>query len=122
MAGIRKTGNTEFGAFAVQRSAREGHVDRAEIALMERLVPHVSQSIGMMRRLRTEKAASQSLERVLDWLADGVALIKTDGSIAYANESFQALVRTRDGLRLKKNSLEFASPPAHGRLHAAPTG
>ena len=98
------------------------HVDRAEIALMERLVPHVSQSIGMMRRLRTEKAASQSLERVLDWLADGVALIKTDGSIAYANDSFQAIVRTGDGLRIKKNSIEFASATARGRFDAAMTG
>ncbi len=122
IAGILKTANTEFGAFAVQRSARQGHVDRAEIALMERLVPHVSQSIGMMRRLRTEKAASQSLERVLDWLADGVALIKTDGSIAYANDSFQAIVRTGDGLRIKKNSIEFASATARGRFDAAMTG
>jgi DNA-binding CsgD family transcriptional regulator/PAS domain-containing protein len=122
IGGILKTTNSEFGAFVVQRSARHGHVDRAEIAIMERLAPHVSQSMDMTRRLRSERTASQSLECALDWLADGVALIGADGSIAYANGSFQAIARADDGLRIKKNALEFAFPAARGRFDAAIAG
>jgi len=122
IAGILKTTDTEFGAFAVQRSARHGHVDRAEIAIMERLAPHVSQSMDMTRRLRSERTAGQSLEHALDWLADGVALIRADGSIAHANSSFQAVVRADDGLRIKKNTLEFAFAAARARFDAAIAG
>jgi DNA-binding CsgD family transcriptional regulator/GAF domain-containing protein len=121
-AAILGTVGGEFGAFAVQRSARQGHVERAEIALMERLAPHVSQAMDMTRRLRSERYASQSLEHALDWLADGVALIGADGSIAYANNSFQAIARAADGLRIKKNALEFAFAAARDCFGAAIAG
>lgn len=119
IAGILKTAATEFGAFAVQRSARQGHVDRAEIATMERLSPHVSQAMDMTRRLRAEGRASQSLEHALDWLADGVALLRPDGSIAYANEAFQAIARANDGIRTRKGLIEFAVAGVQSRFSAA---
>jgi DNA-binding CsgD family transcriptional regulator/GAF domain-containing protein len=122
VAGILKTASTEFGVFAVQRSARHGHIDRAEAAIMERLAPHVSQAIDMTRRLRSERSAGQSLEHALDWLADGVALIRADGSIAYANDAFQGIARAADGLRIKKNALELAGAAARGRFDAAIAG
>ena len=84
IAGILKTADTEFGAFAVQRSSQQGHVDRDEIELMERLTPHVSRALDMTRRLGMERSTSRSLESAFDWLSDGVALIKADGSIVYA--------------------------------------
>jgi DNA-binding CsgD family transcriptional regulator/PAS domain-containing protein len=119
IVGILKTAITEFGAVAVQRSARQGHVDRAEIALMERLSPHVSQAMDMTRRLRSERRAAQSLEHALDWLADGVAVIRADGSIAYANEAFQAIARAGDGIRTRKSLIEFAATGVQSRFGAA---
>jgi PAS domain-containing protein len=120
--GILSNTDTEFGAFTVQRSARQGHISRAGIALTERLTPHVGRSIDTMRRLRTEKAASQSLAHALDWLADGVALIRADGTIAHANDAFQAMLRADDGLRLRKNAIEFASTTARGPLQCGARG
>jgi DNA-binding CsgD family transcriptional regulator/PAS domain-containing protein len=122
VVGILGTASTEFGAIAVQRSARRGHIDRADAAMMERLVPHVSQSMDMTRRLRSERSASQSLEHALDWLADGVALIRADGSIAYANVAFQGIARASDGLRITKNTIEFTFAAARGRFDAAIAG
>jgi DNA-binding CsgD family transcriptional regulator len=122
VAGILEMSGTEFGAFAVQRSARQGHVDRAEIAIAGRLVPHISRSIDMTRRLRAEKGVNHSFQHAFDWLADGVALVKADGSIAYANDSFQAVARAQDGLGVKKNFVEFASPAARARFDAAMMG
>ena len=119
IAGILQTAEDEFGALAVQRSARQGHVDRAEIAIMQRLAPHVSQAISMTRRLNNDKAAGQALEYALDWLADGVALVRADGSIVHANNSFQALARAGDGLRVEKNCIKLASVAARARFDAA---
>lgn len=122
VVGILKTANTEFGAVAVQRSARQGHIDRSEAALMGRLVPHISQSMDMTRRLRSEKAANQSYERAFDWLADGVALIRADASIAYANVAFQGIAREGDGLSIAKNALSFTFAAARSRFDAAIAG
>ncbi len=108
--------------FSVQRATRQGHVDQAEMKLMGRLLPHVRQAFDMTRRLRSTVEARHSLEHALDWLADGVALIKADGSIAYANDSFQEMARSDDGLQIKKNALEFAFPAARERFDAAIAG
>jgi DNA-binding CsgD family transcriptional regulator/PAS domain-containing protein len=122
ICGLLKGKHSELSAFAVQRSARHGHVDHAEIALMEQLTPHVSQAMDMTRRLRSERTENQSLEHALDWLADGIALIRADGSIAYANGSFQAIARAGDGLRITKNALEFTFAAARSRFDAAIAG
>jgi DNA-binding CsgD family transcriptional regulator/PAS domain-containing protein len=117
--GVFANTDTEFGAFSVQRSARQGHVGRAEILLTRRLTSHVGRAIDMMRRLRTEKLANQSLVHALDWLADGIALIRADGTIAHANDAFRAILHAGDGIRVKKNAIEFASSAARSRLDAA---
>jgi DNA-binding CsgD family transcriptional regulator/PAS domain-containing protein len=123
VAGILEMTDTDqFGAFAVQRSRRQGHVERAEIAIVERLVPHFSRSVDMSLKLKTERNTSRSLEHALDWLADGVALVRADGSIAYSNDSFQAVTRAQDGLGVKKNFIEFALPAARARFDAALAG
>jgi DNA-binding CsgD family transcriptional regulator/PAS domain-containing protein len=122
VVGVLMSTKTEFAAFTVQRSARQGHVQRAEIALTERLIPHVNRSIDMMRRLKAEATANQSFERTLDWLAEGVALIRANGTVAYANEAFQAIARSDDGFAIKKNCIEFATAGARGRFDAAIAG
>jgi DNA-binding CsgD family transcriptional regulator len=120
--GILRNDETVFSGFTVQRSQRQGHVERAEIALMAQLVPHVARSVDMMRRLKTEQAASRSFERGLDWLLEGVALVRADGSIAYANDSLQAMARAGDGVLIKKNRIEFASASARARFDEALAG
>src|SRR5262249_61284855 len=46
--------------------------------------------------------ARHSLERALDWLADGVAVVRADGVVVYANATLQAIARRNDGIRLRK--------------------
>jgi DNA-binding CsgD family transcriptional regulator len=73
----------------------------------------------MARGPKGAKGTCDTLERALDWLADGVALVRADGTVTYANESFQAIVRRNDGIRLRQGAIEFADAKARGKLSSA---
>lgn len=108
----------EFAAVAMQRSPRQGHVGTGEIALMRQLRPHVCQAFDVTRRLRGGVAAARTLERALDWLADGVALVARDGVVLYANEVLQDMARGK-GIAIKKGTLVFDNPEARARYAQA---
>jgi hypothetical protein len=76
-------------------------------------------SFDVARRLKRGGDGRQSLERALDWFADGVALLRADGTVVYANDSFQTIARRADGIRLRKNLIEFADAEARDKLDAA---
>jgi DNA-binding CsgD family transcriptional regulator len=109
---------TTFAGIGVQRSARHGHVDQAGIDLMRRLLPHFRQAFDVARRFRTAGGLHLSLEHALDWLADGVTLVGLDGSVVYANASFRAIVKRRDGIVLRKGAIEFTEAAARTRFDA----
>lgn len=119
VAGILDVPRQELGVVAVQRSRRHGHVDRSEVALMERLVPHVSRAVDVMTRLKQAEGARRTLEHALDWLADGVALVRADGTVSYANQVLQAIVRRADAIRICDGAIECADSDARLRLDAA---
>ncbi len=119
VSGIIATSEQEFAAVTVQRSARQGHIDRAGIATMRQLVPHVRQAFDVARRLKSAGEARHSLERALDWLADGVALVRADGAIVYANDKFQAIARRQDGVRVRKGAIEFDAAETRDQFNSA---
>jgi DNA-binding CsgD family transcriptional regulator len=119
VSGIIAASAQEFAAVTVQRSPRQGHIDRAGIATMQRLVPHVQQAFDVARRLKGAGEARHSLERALDWLADGVVLVRPDGTIVYANAAMQAIARRGDGIAIKNGSIELTAADARTRLSAA---
>jgi DNA-binding CsgD family transcriptional regulator/PAS domain-containing protein len=110
---------SEFSVVTVNRPAKQGHIDRAEIAMMERLLPHVRQAFDVATRLKGAGEARHSLERALDWLADGVVLVRTDGTVVYSNEAFQAIARRSDGVHTRKGVIELAAADARSRFEAA---
>jgi DNA-binding CsgD family transcriptional regulator len=104
---------------SIQRTRSQGHVEAAEIALMQQLVPHFQQAIDVATRLNRASAASHSLEDALGWLADGVALVRADGTILYANDALQAIGRRKDGIGFQKGAFEFAAHETSARFAAA---
>lgn len=108
----------EFAVVAIQRSPRQGHVGKREIAMMRQLVPHLRQAFDVTRRLRDAAVVGLSLEGALDWLADGVALVAPDGEVLYANQAMQDIVRGK-GIAIKKRALVFEHPEAHVRFAEA---
>jgi DNA-binding CsgD family transcriptional regulator len=86
---------------------------------MQFLLPHVQRALDVARRLKGSTDVRASLEGALGWLSDGVALVQADGTIVYANESMQEIARRSDGIRIKKNVLDFIAQPARASLDAA---
>ncbi|MEX2033735.1 MAG: hypothetical protein WEA28_00915 [Xanthobacteraceae bacterium] len=104
---ISNTPDTQ-AVVAIHRSRRQGHIERADVERMRRLLPHLCQAWDVTTRLKSAERAVRSLEHALDWLADGVVLLRADGHVLYANESFQAIARRGDGIRIRKGMVEIA--------------
>jgi DNA-binding CsgD family transcriptional regulator/PAS domain-containing protein len=102
---------------SVQRSRRKGHVEQREIALMHRLCPHFQRAYTMRKRLGA--AAPNLFENALDLLADGIALLRRDGSIVYINEALRGIAANNRDFRIDRNSIEFATTELRGRFAAA---
>ena len=119
VAGIVSKTASEFAGVVVHRSAKMGHIQRGGIGTMRLLVPHVRQALDVTRRLKRASDARHQLERTLDWLTDGVALLRADGAVLYANESLQEIARRADGIRLRKSGIEFFDGEARQRFGAS---
>ncbi len=103
----------------IQRSRRQGHVGDGEIDRMRRLLPHFRQAYDLAARLRGAGRAVGDLERMLDWLTEGVALVRRDGTVIYANRALRAFAASADGITLARNAIEFDAPHLRARLAAA---
>lgn len=105
-------------ALSVKRSRIQGHPGKREIALMTRLNRHFQQAYDVRQRIRIADDHRVALENALNWVADGVALLRADGEIVYASDIIQALARRGDGFRIINRSIEFAETQAR-RCYAA---
>ncbi len=119
MSGVLMATADDYACISVQRSSRLGHVQKDEISLMQRLLPHVQQAFDVARRLNGASDASTSFERAFDWIADGVAFVSAAGAVVYSNEALQAIVRRNDIVRLRKGAIEFLTVEARGRFDKA---
>ncbi len=99
-----------------QRTSRQGHVEQREIALMQSVCPHFQRAYDMASRLKVADGHRGALENALEWLVDGVALLRADGDIAYANEALCRLARRCDGFFLNGGTIEFISSEAQERF------
>lgn len=105
---------------AVQRSRRAGHVTNREIALMHRLCPHFHRAYNMRKLLGGPAPTREDLfENALDLLADGIALLRRDGNIVFANEALRVLAARNRDFRIDRNSIEFAAPELRSRFASA---
>jgi DNA-binding CsgD family transcriptional regulator len=119
ISGTLTNSRSEYAVVAVQRTRKQGHVDDAEVAIMQRLVPHLQQALDMAARLKGSAQASRTLEHALDWLNDGATLVRRDGRVVHANTRFDGLIALRDGIELSKGSIRFGAPEARSRFDAA---
>jgi len=106
--------------FSVQRATRQGHVDRAEVVMMQRLLPHVRMAYEVTQRLGQTGETERSLKSAFDMLTDGVALASGDGTILHVNEAMQCMCRQGDGLGIARNgTLEFSAATARRQYDKA---
>jgi DNA-binding CsgD family transcriptional regulator/PAS domain-containing protein len=103
----------------MQRTRKQGHVENREILLMQRLYPHFQRSYDMRAKLKVENSRDDVLENALDLLADGVALLRADGRLVYANEGLRKLASHGIDFSIGRGVLEFSSQDVRGRFDAA---
>jgi len=101
---------------AVQRTRRQGHVGEAEIETMRLLVPHLQQAFDVATRLKGALQPVRLLEGALDWLNDGVALVRRDGHILYGNTSLRQIAARNDGVGIERGALAFSTGTARSAL------
>lgn len=119
LGGVVAKSQHELVAMGVQISPKQGHPGPAKIRLMGVLLPHIQQATDVMRRLGTLADARRAFERTLDWLADGVLLLGSDGAVLYANIAAQDIVRANDGISIRRGFIEFSSGDAKLKFGAA---
>ena len=73
----------------------------------------------MNTRLKSADARKDMFERALDLLSDGVALLRPDGKLVYANDALRKLAGRGLDFSIARDALEFASPEVRGRFAAA---
>src|SRR6478672_13051832 len=98
----------KLAAVHVQRTRKQGHVDKREIALMRRLCPHYQRAQDVATRLRTVGERGGVLENALGWLTDGVALLEANGNIVYANDTLRMFAQSGDAFRIVDRTIDFA--------------
>ncbi|WP_246739110.1 helix-turn-helix transcriptional regulator [Bradyrhizobium aeschynomenes] len=105
-------------ALTLQRTPQQGHVGKADIALMQRLTPHLQRAHRMRGSLVTAYGHDIGT-RALDVLKDGVALLDPKGEIVYLNPSLQA-ISTGSGLfRIDSRGILFGSADLRNRFARA---
>ncbi len=119
IGGIVANSAQELVLTGVQISPKAGHPSPAKIKLMGLLLPHFQQAAEVMRRLGKLANAQHSLERALDWLADGVIMLGADGAVRYANAAAQEIARSREGIAIRRGMIEFLSGDATAKFGTA---
>jgi DNA-binding CsgD family transcriptional regulator/PAS domain-containing protein len=109
----------KMAVVSVQRTRRQGHVNDREISLLQRLCPHFQRAYDMRTRLKAVRDRENALENALDLLADGIALLRRDGTIVHVNDALRMLAARGDDFRIARGAVEFLTPDLRGRFAAA---
>ena len=103
---LTKTRN-RFHLFSVQRSPRQGHVDKSEIAIVEQILPHIRRALDLSLRLDEIQDYAIRLEHALDQQEDGVVLIAEDGTVAHANKAARKIFERDNSLTVRDKRIGF---------------
>jgi DNA-binding CsgD family transcriptional regulator len=109
----------KLAVVAVQRARKQGHVEKREINLMRRLFPHYQRAYHLATRLKGVSDRTGLLENAVEWLTDGVALLRADGKIVYANDALLSFAQRGDGIRIVGGLLELGSYEGRRSFDAA---
>lgn len=110
---------SHISVIAAQRTAAQGHVDRPEVEMMKRLLPHLRQSMDVKFRLEKAQIEHHQIIDGLDALKEGCVLIDRLGNILHANSSADAIFRAQDGMTTCSGQLVFSDKTANTRYALA---
>jgi len=119
VAGHIRDANGHMGAFAVQRSARQGHVDSGEIDLMRLVLPHIQQAVDLKYRFADVRLRSAGVLESVEQLGEAVILVSAKGDVLHANGAAEDMFAANDGIELTNGRISFVHRPATRQLERA---
>lgn len=110
------------GCIAIQRSIKQGHVEADEIALMNRLMPHIQQVADIQLRLADARRRDATFVQGLEHLDDGILFVDAQGCVLNGNAAAQAILSRDDGITATDMRLQFRDRSASSAFVAAMRG
>lgn len=99
----------------LQRSRAQGHVQRDDIELYAKLVPHIAQALTLSNMIGGLAAQRRFGYDLLHRLPHGVLALDTAGRVIFANMAAETILAEHDGLDVVQGSL---APPRSGDAQA----
>lgn len=110
IGGVPLENDDYVAALRVIRPRSAPPFGRREAALLHRLMPHLSRSLRLHRRLAAATARRDEAVEVLDWFPTGVLLLDSRGRVLGANRIAEEILAAGDGLRAGTDGLRAAVP------------
>lgn len=107
------------GVIAAQRSPAQGHVGKAEVETVRRLLPHVRQALDLKFRLHDAGLQTDSLLGGLEGLGEAAVIIDRSGAVLCANSAAAEVFSGGDGITVVDRRICFSDKHAATRLEAA---
>jgi hypothetical protein len=102
LGGNLRSDNGCFELLGLHRGPDRPAFEDTELAMVERLMPHISRALQLRRAFLRLEVKATGLQNALDRLHAGVALLDTAGTASYVNHALQLIAQRRDGISLNR--------------------
>lgn len=102
LGGTLFSDRARFALIGLQRGNDRPPFDDTEIAMLERLMPHLARTLQLRHAFRRLSEHNLAMQHAIDRLAAGVMLIEPDGTVLAINAAMSELARRGDGLAIDR--------------------
>ncbi|PHR66522.1 LuxR C-terminal-related transcriptional regulator [Alcanivorax sp.] len=102
------TTRTHSFVLTIQRTVAQGPYQQAELDALNRLVPHIRQTVQLYRQLETRNQAASSLAAIIDVLPDATFVLDSMATILYSNKAARELIARERCLGIRDERFRFA--------------
>src|SRR5690606_19651420 len=92
----------------IQRTVAQGAYQRTELDALNRLVPHIRQTLQLYRQLESRSETATSLAAVIDVLPDATFVLDSMAAILYSNTAARELINRERCLSIRDERFNFA--------------
>ncbi|WP_262731596.1 helix-turn-helix transcriptional regulator [Alloalcanivorax marinus] len=102
--------NTRTHSFVltIQRTVAQGPYRQVELDALNRLVPHIRQTVQLYRQLETRNQAASSLAAIIDVLPDATFVLDSLATVLYSNRAARDLIARERCLGIRDERFRFA--------------
>lgn len=108
-----------FSVMSIHRDRDAGAFPPEDIALLDRLAPHLVRAWSIGSKLRDYADNASTLLQALDRQSGTVFIVRPDATLCGMTPSAEAVLHREDGLRARANRLEATWPQDEAALKAA---